>query len=77
MVHSPGVVARKGWGGAADHPGGGVTALAAALAETGDFAEAVKWQQKALDWSEHYPKQQLETMRSRLELYKQGKPCRE
>ena len=48
--------------------------LAAAYAEDGDFEKAVKWQEKALE------KASDETIkkryRSRLELYRQGKPYR-
>ncbi len=46
--------------------------LAAAYAESGDFEEAKQWEAKVIeiapDWKE---------FRSRLELYKQGKPYRE
>ena len=48
--------------------------LAAAYAETGNFAEAVKWQQKALEIS---PASAKEMRTSRLELYKSGKPYRD
>ena len=47
--------------------------LAAACAETGDFANAVKWQQAAIDWSGGFvPKE----VHARLELYSQRKPYR-
>jgi tetratricopeptide (TPR) repeat protein len=43
--------------------------LAAAYAETGDFAEAVKWQEKAIELA---PEDEKENCRSRLDLYKSG-----
>jgi tetratricopeptide (TPR) repeat protein len=50
-----------------------VETLAAAWAESGNFAEAVKWQEKALELA---PVTDKVVLRSRLELYKSGKPCR-
>lgn len=50
-----------------------VEALAAAWAETGNFPEALKWQQKALELAA--PKYRPE-VQSRLALYKSGKPYR-
>ena len=45
--------------------------LAAAYAEAGDFENAVKWQQKAVDMADE---RWEEEFRSRLDLYKVGKP---
>ncbi len=56
--------------------------LAAAYAETGEFAEAVKWQQKALDSPEFFRRdpdreKELEKARTRLKLYQEHKPYRD
>src|SRR6185503_3848796 len=48
-------------------------ALAAACAETGRLDEAVKWQDKALQLA---PREDQAEVRSRLELYRAGKPYR-
>jgi tetratricopeptide (TPR) repeat protein len=48
--------------------------LGAALAETGAFDEAVRWQTKALDL---YPEEEKTAGRARLELYKAGQPYHE
>jgi len=48
--------------------------LAAAYAESGDFTNAVKWQEKAVEMSTAADNSQLE---QRLTLYKSGKPYRE
>jgi tetratricopeptide (TPR) repeat protein len=48
--------------------------LAAAYAETGDYENAVKWQQKATDMANDEEK---EDYQSRLDVYKAGKPYRE
>ena len=50
-------------------------AYAAACAENGDFAEAVKWQEKVLDDTD-YMAQRGEKAKQRLELYKAKKPYR-
>ena len=51
-----------------------VDTLAAACAEAGDFEEAVRWQQKAIDEAApHYQQQFAE----RLALYQSGQPYRE
>ncbi len=47
--------------------------LAAAAAEAGQFANAIKWQNKALELAT--PKAKAE-LRTRLELYQAGRPCR-
>ena len=52
---------------------GQIEILAAAHAEAGDFAEAVKWQEKALGM---VPEAQTDVLRSRLALYLAGKPHR-
>jgi arylsulfatase A-like enzyme/Flp pilus assembly protein TadD len=48
--------------------------LALAYAERGDFSEAVQWQTKALEFA---PAEAQADLRSRLELYQNGKPYRE
>ncbi len=48
--------------------------LAACYAESGDFDAAVRWQTKAI---EQAPQSQKADFRSRLELYRAGKPYRE
>jgi tetratricopeptide (TPR) repeat protein len=49
--------------------------LAAAYAEAGDFAAAVAWQEKAIERLEDEP--QKDDFRSRLSLYRAGKPYRQ
>lgn len=56
---------------------GGWMALAVAYAEIGDFKEAIKWQKKALESAEQFPKEQQEEMRFQLKLFEQGKPYRQ
>jgi tetratricopeptide (TPR) repeat protein len=46
-------------------------ALAAASAESGTFSEAIKWQEWAIDCA---PLERRPDLRSRLELYRSGKP---
>jgi Flp pilus assembly protein TadD len=53
---------------------GALDTLAAAFAETGDFAEAVRWQTQAVELAQQPEKAEL---RSRLELYEVGKPFRQ
>jgi serine/threonine-protein kinase len=48
--------------------------LAAAHAESGDFGEAVKYQQKAIELAPQEVRQGLE---QHLELYEQNKPLRQ
>jgi tetratricopeptide (TPR) repeat protein len=48
--------------------------LGAALAETGAFSEAIKWQTQAL---EQYPDEEIPAGRTRLERYRAGQPHRE
>ena len=48
--------------------------LAAAYAESGDFAKAREWEEKAIELA---PKEIKQDYRDRLELYKQGKPYHE
>jgi tetratricopeptide (TPR) repeat protein len=48
--------------------------LAAAYAESGDFANAVKWQTKARDLA---PAVERADFQTRLDLYKAHKPCRD
>ncbi len=55
-----------------------VDTLCAAYAEAGRFDEAVKGAEKLLDWAESAGQKDLvEKIRSRLKLYKAGKPYRE
>ncbi len=51
--------------------------LAAALAETGDFAEASKTQGRAIDLGNKMDKESLEQARRRLTIYAERKPYRE
>jgi serine/threonine-protein kinase len=48
--------------------------LAAACAECGEFDDAMKWQEKAVDLVEDADRRA--DYRSRLELYRDGKPAR-
>jgi tetratricopeptide (TPR) repeat protein len=50
--------------------------LAAAYAEAGQFAEAVKWQKKSLEFPEPNP-EELAKAQERLKLYEEGKPVRD
>ena len=50
--------------------------LAAACAEAGEFAEAVKWQKKRLEHPQP-DREGLEKAQERLKLYEQGKPYRD
>jgi tetratricopeptide (TPR) repeat protein len=54
--------------------GAGVAALAAAYAETGDFLNAVKWQQKAIDLAPEKQRQLRSVLLYRLDLYKEQHP---
>ena len=51
--------------------------LAAAYAEAGKFPEAVKWQSRALDFSDIYGKSATDLARQRLLLYEAHKPYHE
>jgi tetratricopeptide (TPR) repeat protein len=51
-----------------------VDTLAAAYAETGNYDEAIKRQQQAIQLA---PKDKKDNYKAKLELYKQGKPFRE
>jgi tetratricopeptide (TPR) repeat protein len=53
---------------------GDLSWLAAAYAESGDFANAVKWAEKALAMAPEYAKDDFD---ERLELYRANKPCRD
>jgi tetratricopeptide (TPR) repeat protein len=46
--------------------------LAAAYAETGEFEEAVKWQEKAIEAGD-FPKSEVAAIRKRLQMYKDKK----
>lgn len=51
-----------------------ISVLAAAYAETGDFEEAIEWQEKATDM---VTGKRRDEFQARLRLYKAGKPLRE
>ena len=51
-----------------------ISVLASVYAENGDFAQAITWQQKALDLTKSQEMKQRYL--ARLELFKQGKPFR-
>ncbi len=53
----------------------GLQLLAAAYAEAGDFAQAVRWQEKVVELTANFPHAQFSL--DRLALYKSGKPYRE
>jgi Flp pilus assembly protein TadD len=50
--------------------------LAVAYAEVGDFEQAIKWQNKSLEFPE-FEKEWGENARKQIELFRQGKPYRE
>ncbi len=54
-----------------------LSTLAAACAETGDFAGAVKWQSKALELATTATQKEQEDHQARLALYQSGKPYRQ
>jgi tetratricopeptide (TPR) repeat protein len=56
-------------------PGEEFDTLASAYAELGQFDKAVEAQEKAVQWVKNGP--EFKPYSERLELYKQGKPCRE
>ena len=51
--------------------------LAAAFAENGEFGEAIKWQQKALEFLGDRKPEHANAMRDRLKLFRAGSPFRE
>ncbi|MFO1093432.1 MAG: hypothetical protein U0992_08990 [Planctomycetaceae bacterium] len=51
-----------------------LSTLAAAYAETADFENAVKWQQKAIEFSTVEGKEKLKEY---LKLYQAHQPCRD
>ncbi len=53
-----------------------IDSLAAAQAEVGNFAEAVKWQEKALE-NPSWTKEEQDDAKERLQLYKDKKPYRD
>jgi tetratricopeptide (TPR) repeat protein len=54
-----------------------LSTLAAGYAESGDFAEAIKWSLKAVELGGHEGHEQLEQLKNELNSYQQGKPWRE
>jgi hypothetical protein len=54
-----------------------LSTLAAGYAESGDFAEAIKWSTKAVELGGHEGHEQLEQLKNELDSYQQGKPWRE
>jgi tetratricopeptide (TPR) repeat protein/membrane protease YdiL (CAAX protease family) len=56
-----------------------IDTLAASLAETGDFTQAVTWQERSIDLmkSQSGPADVLQQARNRLDLYRKGQPYRE
>jgi tetratricopeptide (TPR) repeat protein len=56
---------------------GTLDTLAAACAEAGEWADAVKWQTEAVALAEKTSPDDLKGMRERLELFKEKKPYRE
>jgi tetratricopeptide (TPR) repeat protein len=54
-----------------------VDTLAAAYAESGEWDEAVKWQQEAVELAEKSHPDEVKGMRERLNLFKERKPYRE
>ncbi|HLW64642.1 MAG TPA: tetratricopeptide repeat protein, partial [Gemmataceae bacterium] len=51
--------------------------LAAAYAESGQFRQAIDWEQKALLAAADLDDEERDEMRNRLEMYQQGKPYRD
>jgi tetratricopeptide (TPR) repeat protein len=51
--------------------------LAAAYAEKGEFANAIKWQEEAVKAADKEPEEVQADIKSRVEIYKQNKPYRE
>jgi len=56
---------------------GNLATLAAAYAEAGDFAQAVRTQQRAVELTERAGSDQADKYRRRLELYRSGRPLRQ
>lgn len=54
-----------------------IDTLAAAYAESGDFAAAVRWQIKAIELLGDKEHPDYDAMQTRLELYRGGRPYRE
>lgn len=56
---------------------GVLSTLAAAYAESGDFAKAIEWAKKAVEFGEAEGSEQIEQLRNELKSYEEGKPWRE
>ncbi len=54
-----------------------LSTLAAGYAETGNFAEAIKWSEKAVELGKEEKNEQIDQLEKELENYKQNKPWRE
>jgi tetratricopeptide (TPR) repeat protein len=54
-----------------------LSTLAAGYAETGNFAEALKWAEKAVELGKEEESEQLEQLQKELDSYKENKPWRE
>ena len=54
-----------------------LSTLAAAYAEMGDFENAIKWSNKAVELGEEDLKDQIEQLKNELKHYQEGKPFRE
>ena len=54
-----------------------LSTLAAAYAESGDFAKAIEWAEKAVELGKAEEHEQLEQLEKELESYRENKPWRE
>ena len=71
-------LAKKACESSAWQDGDAIDTLAAALAETGDFAQAVTWQERAIELNKaRSPSADQKEEEARLDLYRKGQPYRE